>query len=117
MVGEVLGGGVGWQQVGLLARHLGERAARLDVVLPDDEAVIPLALDPAADALLQHTEVDDAPYGVEVFCSCGNEGDEVVAVQMTTFALVAEHAMAGGKMDAAGGRHYAGPWSCRSTVA
>jgi hypothetical protein len=33
-----------------------------------------------------------------------------VAVQMTTFALVAEHAMAGGKLDAAGGSDHECSW-------
>src|SRR5262245_47941437 len=110
MVGDVLRRGICPQEVGLLPLDELEGPAWLCVVAPHDEAVVPRVLDPAADALLQHAEVDDAADGVEVIGGRGDERDEVVPVEIATLPLVPEHAVACGELDASSGRDHVRSW-------
>jgi hypothetical protein len=110
VVGEVLRRGVPGQEIGLLTLDHLERPARLGVVLPDDEPVVPRALDPAADAFLQHAEVDDTADRVEVVGRGGDERDEVVPVQVAALPFVPEHTVTCCELDATGGRDHDRSW-------
>ena len=104
VVGEVLRRRVRRQEIGLLPVHQRERARaprrrRCQTTKPWSHS---RSIQPPI-ALLQHAEVDDPADRVEVVGRGGHEGDEVVAVQVAALALVAEHAVPGGELDASGG--------------
>jgi hypothetical protein len=93
---EILDRGIVPEQVQLLT---GEQSARGDgsvIVLPEDHAVIPVFIDPSAEARLEHREVDHPADRVERRArSDVEERDVIVAVQVGAFRFVSEYAMTG----------------------
>jgi hypothetical protein len=96
---HVFGRRISIERIQSLARYFTNCFKRFDIVLIQNEAMIPMLVDPASDASLEITEIDYPPKLVQLGRRGMQQSDIVVAMQMSAFVLVFPQTMPGAKLN------------------